>query len=180
MPELEFKQYSRKGLSEMRPFAEGDETSKEISFSSEDLKLKTLVGGFIARNPKNYADQWYVAKKYFDDNLQEVVIEEEVEQAPKEVVDEDDYIQRRMDWSGDGFLLIAEDEGVEDPSPGCSSEYWNLSTRAMQIYGIGCVIKTSTIVNGNVSEALVFVPGTKIYETKNEDGYVVSRKIVIF
>jgi hypothetical protein len=25
----------------------------------------------IARNPKNHADQWLVAKKYFEDNLEE-------------------------------------------------------------------------------------------------------------
>jgi hypothetical protein len=24
----------------------------------------------IARNPKNHADQWYVAEKYFKDNLE--------------------------------------------------------------------------------------------------------------
>jgi len=24
----------------------------------------------IARNPKNHADQWYVARQYFEDNLE--------------------------------------------------------------------------------------------------------------
>jgi len=27
-------------------------------------------GDMIARNPKNHADQWLVAKKYFEDNLE--------------------------------------------------------------------------------------------------------------
>ena len=27
--------------------------------------------GMIARNPKNSQDQWYVAKKYFEDNFEE-------------------------------------------------------------------------------------------------------------
>lgn len=26
--------------------------------------------GMVARNPKNHADQWYVARKYFEDNLE--------------------------------------------------------------------------------------------------------------
>ena len=65
----EFKQYRRKGYSEMRPFIEGESTDN-ISISPEDLKLPTLVGGMVARNPKNHADQWYVAKKYFEENLE--------------------------------------------------------------------------------------------------------------
>lgn len=174
MPELEFKQYSRKGLSEMRPFVEEDQKIAGISFSAEDLKLKTLVGGFIARNPKNHADQWYVAKKYFEDNLEEVVIEDIAETA----IAEEDYRQRRMDWDGDGFLLIAEDEGDEEAKGDLPLEYWNLSTRVMDINGVGCVIKTSTIVNGNVSEALVFVSGARVFQTEDEDGNVISRSIV--
>lgn len=66
-----WKQYKRKGLSEMRPFIEGEDLSK-ISISEPDKQLETLVGGYVARNPKNHKDQWYVAKKYFDDNLEQV------------------------------------------------------------------------------------------------------------
>jgi hypothetical protein len=29
------------------------------------------MGGMIARNPKNHADQWYVARAYFLDNFAE-------------------------------------------------------------------------------------------------------------
>ncbi len=66
-----WKQYKRKGLSEMRPYEQGDWADKSISISEVDLQLPTLIGGFVARNPKNHADKWYVAKKYFDDNLEE-------------------------------------------------------------------------------------------------------------
>jgi hypothetical protein len=66
----EFKKYKRKGLSEMRPYEVADGMSKEISFSPEELKLETLIGGYIARNPKNHKDQWYVAEKYFKENLE--------------------------------------------------------------------------------------------------------------
>lgn len=70
---LEFKQYKRKGLSEMIPFKEfvGQDMST-ISVSDQDklLSNEEFEQGYIARNPKNHADMWYVAKKYFDDNLE--------------------------------------------------------------------------------------------------------------
>lgn len=61
-----WKQYKRKGLSEMRPYIPGEDLSA-VSVSKED---KPEPGGMIARNPKNHADQWYVSKKYFEDNLE--------------------------------------------------------------------------------------------------------------
>jgi hypothetical protein len=77
---MNFKQYKRKGLSEMISVKEfiangGDMT--KVSISSPDHLLQThdpeeFAQGFVARNPKNHADLWYVAKKYFDDNLEEV------------------------------------------------------------------------------------------------------------
>lgn len=68
---MEFKQYKRKGLSEMKPYVLGEDLSN-ISISAPDKDLPTLEGGYIARNPLNHEDQWYVAKKYFDENLEEV------------------------------------------------------------------------------------------------------------
>lgn len=61
----------RIGLSEMRPYILGEDMSK-ISISDSDKELNTLEGGFIARNPVNHEDQWYVAKKYHEENLEEV------------------------------------------------------------------------------------------------------------
>ena len=63
----EFKQYKRKGLSEMRPYILGEELSK-ISVSKEDEPETDM--GMVARNPKNHEDQWYVARKYFNENLE--------------------------------------------------------------------------------------------------------------
>ena len=70
----EFKQYRRKGFSEMRPYVEGEDLTG-IGLSSPDHLLQThnpdeFAQGYIARNPKNHADMWYVAKRYFDDNLE--------------------------------------------------------------------------------------------------------------
>ncbi len=68
----EFKQYKRKGLSEMRPYVKGENIILAgISISTEDLNNGSpKEGDTIARNPLNHADQWLVAKKYFDENLE--------------------------------------------------------------------------------------------------------------
>lgn len=65
-----FKKYKRKGLSEMRPYVKGEDITK-ISVSPEDNPEEDM--GMVARNPNNHADQWYVARKYFEDNLEEVM-----------------------------------------------------------------------------------------------------------
>ena len=62
----EWKQYKRKGLSEMRPYRLGEDLTG-ISVNKEDTPAEV---GMVARNPKNHNDQWYVAEKYFNDNLE--------------------------------------------------------------------------------------------------------------
>ena len=61
-----WNKYQRKGLSEMRPYIPGEDL-RGVSVSKEDTPGP---GGMIARNPKNHEDQWYVAKKYFEDNFE--------------------------------------------------------------------------------------------------------------
>lgn len=61
-----FKKYIRKGFSEMRPYIPGEDMGK-VSVATVDTLEK---GGMIARNPKNHLDMWYVAKQYFEDNLE--------------------------------------------------------------------------------------------------------------
>lgn len=65
---MSWKNYRRTGLSEMRPYVVGEDLTG-ISVGETDIPEE---GGMIARNPKNHADQWYVAKKYFHENLEEV------------------------------------------------------------------------------------------------------------
>jgi hypothetical protein len=64
-----WKKYKRKGLSEMRLYVKGEDLTN-ISVNKEDDPETDM--GMVARNPKNHDDQWYVARKYFDDNLEEV------------------------------------------------------------------------------------------------------------
>jgi hypothetical protein len=66
----EWKQYKRKGLSEMRPYREGEDVAG-VSISDQDREAGSpRTGDMIARNPNNHLDQWLVAQKYFDDNLE--------------------------------------------------------------------------------------------------------------
>lgn len=58
--------YRRKGTAMMRPYLPG-ESLEGISVSAVDTPE---LGGMIATNPANRADQWYVAKKYFEDNFE--------------------------------------------------------------------------------------------------------------
>lgn len=68
----QFKQYKRKGLSELVPLKEYSGSLEKVSVSAEDnkLPLAEFKLGYVARNPKNHDDLWYVAKKYFDENLE--------------------------------------------------------------------------------------------------------------
>jgi len=55
---------------------------------------------------------------------------------------------------GDTFKLICKASS--------QAEGWMKSTKAMEIEGVGCVIQVTTQQGDNVSEALTFVPNTKI------------------
>jgi len=68
----EFKQYRRKQIAELREYVDGEKLDL-VSISSEDAKNGSpKIGDMIARNPKNHADQWLVAKAYFEDNFEPV------------------------------------------------------------------------------------------------------------
>lgn len=68
---MNWKQYKRKGLSEMRPYVEGEELSPRVSISTADRDNGSpKIGDMIARNPIDHDDQWLVAQKYFEDNLE--------------------------------------------------------------------------------------------------------------
>lgn len=66
-----WKKYKRKGLSEMRPYSMGELLPSCVSISEADrLNGSPKEGDMIARNPNNPSDQWLVAKRYFEDNLE--------------------------------------------------------------------------------------------------------------
>ena len=63
-----FKKYIRKNIAEMRPYVSGEDLT-HISVSEVDDPENDM--GMVARNPMNHADQWYVARQYFEDNFTE-------------------------------------------------------------------------------------------------------------
>jgi hypothetical protein len=66
----EWKKYKRKGLSEMRPYLPGEDVS-QVSISVLDRSNGSpKEGDMIARNPDDSADQWLVAKAYFEKHLE--------------------------------------------------------------------------------------------------------------
>lgn len=76
MENLNFKSYKRKGLTELIRYEDFPaDLLHLVSVSAEDEKLNVeeFRKGYIARNPENHNDLWYVAKKYFDNNLEPVL-----------------------------------------------------------------------------------------------------------
>lgn len=73
---MEWKQYRRKGLSEMQEIDCGEDTATTLMYAGVSISQADLDNGsprpgdMIARNPKNHNDQWLVAKKYFEDNFE--------------------------------------------------------------------------------------------------------------
>jgi hypothetical protein len=84
---MEFKQYRRKQIAEIREvtefdvkqYAEKDYISvfgwqHVVSISSVDKKNGSpRIGDMIARNPINHNDQWLVAEQYFNDNFESIL-----------------------------------------------------------------------------------------------------------
>jgi hypothetical protein len=69
---MNFKKYQRKEKGELRHYIKGEDLSN-ISIAKVDIDNGSpKYGDMIARNPKNYNDQWLVAKQYFEDNFEEV------------------------------------------------------------------------------------------------------------
>jgi len=77
--------------------------------------------------------------------------------------------------NGDTFKLISKASS--------ENEGWMKSTKAMQIDGIGCVVQVTTQQRNpdgsySLSDAVTFVPNTKIETTLDDSGEVVSRKLI--
>jgi hypothetical protein len=69
----EFKQYRRKQIAELRPYEAGEVLGDGVSISAVDRAAGSpKAGDMIARNPLNHADQWLVAKAYFEENFEPV------------------------------------------------------------------------------------------------------------
>lgn len=73
-----WQKYVKTAVQEMRPYVPG-ESLNGISVSQEDLEEINNPDkkyGMIARNSSNHNDQWYVARKFFEDNYELVVLKD--------------------------------------------------------------------------------------------------------
>ena len=61
-----WKHYRKKNTQEMRAYVPGEDLGA-VSVSAADTPE---AGGMIARNADNPADQWYVAKAFFEKNYE--------------------------------------------------------------------------------------------------------------
>lgn len=69
-----FIQYRRTQIAEMTPWSpDSDLDLTIVSVSKPDRDAGSpKEGDMIARNPKNHADMWLVAAKYFADNFEPI------------------------------------------------------------------------------------------------------------
>lgn len=65
---MKTKLYRKKLLQPMRPYIPGEDLDG-ISVAECDIPEP---GGMVAISPDNAEDRWYVAKKFFEDNYEEV------------------------------------------------------------------------------------------------------------
>jgi len=56
----------------MRPYVENEELVGVSISEADKLNGSPKIGDMIARNPKDHTDKWLVAKKYFEENLEEI------------------------------------------------------------------------------------------------------------
>ena len=79
----EWKQYRRTNIAEMREVTDEEIKSGQLIVSEKPCRTVISVsqadkdngspkkGDRVARNPQDHADQWLVAKEYFEQNFEE-------------------------------------------------------------------------------------------------------------
>jgi hypothetical protein len=146
--------------------------------SDQNLYIKTLEGTHLASIGdwviKGIKNEFYPCKPDIfeqtydlydaDNEIKKTLINTTASQAKDNVKD------IKFWGDGDTFKLISKASSV--------AEGWMKSTKAMEIFGIGCVIQVTTQQGDNVAEALTFVPNTRIAEFKDDDGELVFRQVV--
>lgn len=63
---MEWQLFRKQQLATMRPYMPGEDLTG-IVVNKEDIPE---LGGMIARNSDNHADQWYIGKAFFEKNYE--------------------------------------------------------------------------------------------------------------
>jgi hypothetical protein len=69
---MPFEPYRRKAVAELRPYVEGEDLTGVSIGEVDRANGSPKPGDMIARNPTNHADQWLVAKAYFEANFEPI------------------------------------------------------------------------------------------------------------
>lgn len=119
--QTEFTQYRRTNIAEMRPYVKGESMDK-ISVSAVDDPENDM--GMVARNPDNHADQWYVARKYFNDNFEPITTLQSIqgEAVAKAITSE------LLDWT---YCGMAHNGRLKDKR---AVDQWRALRDALQAY----------------------------------------------
>ena len=156
-----YKEYRKKQNQLLRPYVPGEDMS-HISVSATDTPE---LGGMIGINPNNTDDQWYVAKKFFEDNYElakdnysKTLHNSDISGARQNVKD------IKVVGNGDMFQLLCKASS--------ENEGWMKSTKAMQLHN-GCVVQVTTQQRNpdgsySIAEAITFVPDVKIICDENK------------
>lgn len=145
-----FKEYHNIQTKEIRPYVKGEDlTGISITEGIDPVKDK----GYIARDPNNHEDQWYITKKFFKENFAEVIEAEEGDIETPEIIVEDP----NRDWIFAPYQFIS------------GGEYQGQSVTT---YGFqadkGATIMTVVKTENAISNAIVFLPEARILRL--EDG----------
>ena len=73
--------------------------------------------------------------------------------------------------NGDMFKLLSKASSKK--------EGWMKSTKAMEIWDLGCVVQVTTQQGDNIAEAVCFVPGAKIQAERDRDSNVIGRSLIL-
>lgn len=67
-----FTKHRRSQIAELRRYEPGEDMAGISVAAVDTVAGSPQPGDMIARNPKNHADQWLVARQYFRDNFEPV------------------------------------------------------------------------------------------------------------
>lgn len=146
----EFKEYQNIQTKEIRPYVKGEDlTGISITEGINPEKDKC----YIARDPNNHEDQWYITKKFFKENFAEVVEAEGEETETPEIIVEDP----NRDWIYAPYQFIS----------GGEYENQSVTTYGFQT-GRGVAIMTVVKTENSISNDIEFLPEARILQL--EDG----------
>lgn len=170
-----FIKHRRTNLAELMPYTGDSKELDNVEISTVD-KDHGLEGGWIARNPKNHEDKWFIAAEYYKNNFASIEDADQPERIQKTLHNSNASgasvnVKDIIFWGdGDMFKLMGKASS--------KAENWMKSTKCMKSPN-GVVLQVTTQQGNNVAEAVTFIPGVTIKEVLDDQGVVTSRYLTM-